>query len=106
MLDRWGFSDSDQVIDVLTSEIVSNAIRHASGPIRLEASLIQEGTVRVEVVDTSPDSPVAATQPHANGGRGILIVQTLARRWGIDRGDSHKAVWFELPVVPRATAPD
>jgi anti-sigma regulatory factor (Ser/Thr protein kinase) len=103
MLEVWGCDDPEQVVGLLTSEVVTNAIQHAGGQIRVHAALGEDGTMRVETFDESPDVPlVRCTDPHATSGRGILIIQGLARRWGVDACASHKVVWFELPTTPRA----
>ncbi len=53
--------------------------------------------LRVEVGDTNPRLPVLADPcTHAESGRGLRIVATLARRWGTDRADEGKIVWFEI----------
>ncbi len=102
MLAVWDCDDPDQVVEILTGEVVTNAVRHARGAIRVEASLVHDDVVRVETSDEFPDATVAQpAAPTAEGGRGILIVQTLARRWGVDKTEFHKVVWFESAVVPR-----
>lgn len=106
MLDVWGCDDPDEVVGLLTTEVVTNAVRHAGGHIRVLAALAEDGTVRIETYDESPNSPVVQRPDvYAEGGRGILIVQTLARRWGVDASDSEKVVWFELPTIPRKPRP-
>jgi anti-sigma regulatory factor (Ser/Thr protein kinase) len=102
MLDIWECDDPDQVIALLTSEIVSNAVRHAGGTIGLEMAMVTDDELRVEASDTHPDICVAPrVDMYAEGGRGLLLVDTLARRWGVDTHKWHKVVWFEVPVVPR-----
>jgi anti-sigma regulatory factor (Ser/Thr protein kinase) len=102
MLDLWDCDDPERVVALLTSEIVTNAVRKASGPVRVEAALVSNEALRVEASDDHPDIPRPhRPEPHAEGGRGILLVQELALRWGVDRQERHKAVWFEAPVVPR-----
>jgi anti-sigma regulatory factor (Ser/Thr protein kinase) len=104
-ISEWGYGDPEQVIALLTSEIVTNAVRHAAGTIVLGVTMIDERTVRVEAIDGSPHSPVAPKcDPDENGGRGLHIVETLARRWGTDRFEDSKAVWFEALVVRRGAS--
>lgn len=86
---------------LLVSELVTNAIRHGSPPVRLSLHLDREpGSLRVEVTDSSPSPPkVGGTvEPDQTGGRGLLIVQQLAARWGSNVPASRlgKTVWFEL----------
>lgn len=59
------------------------------------------GVLRVGVHDTNPDLPSVGDAPDltAEGGRGVLLVSTLADRWGIEVTETGgKAVWFELDV--------
>ncbi|MGH9225837.1 MAG: ATP-binding protein [Acidimicrobiales bacterium] len=96
---------SEQVVDIselLTSEIVTNAIIHAvSGPVLVVR--ITRGRVRIEVQDTSPAVPVRQfAGPMASSGRGMAIVDELARDWGVEHVPQGKRVWFELPFT---TAP-
>lgn len=83
---------------LLTSELVTNALRHAGGPPVLRAEVSRD-TVRVSVADESRTMPVLQTWPAhtAEGGRGLLLVSELAAQWGVTHGpDGGKAVWFEL----------
>lgn len=84
-------------VELLTSEVVTNAIVHGrSGP---ELALELGGKqVRVAVVDTSPDLPVRrAARPDDVSGRGMLIIESLARAWGVTvESDGSKRVWFEV----------
>lgn len=102
MLDVWRCDDTDRVVELLTSEIVSNAVRHATGPIRVEAWLAGDGSLRVGATDDHPGLPVVRDAgPEAEGARGISLVEQLARRWGVDAVDGHKHVWFEAAVDRR-----
>jgi len=101
MLDLWNCDDPDQVVELLTSEIVTNAIRHAQSTIRLEAALCH-CRLRVEAVDDDPGVPLLQlSSPSREGGRGLQLVQALATQWGVEQRGDHKAVWFEAVVVPR-----
>lgn len=91
---------ADEVIatvELLTSEVVTNAILHG----RAGTSLVVEmgdGVVRVCVHDMSPEVPVRRiTRPDAPSGRGVVIVDELASAWGVkpERGGG-KQVWFEV----------
>jgi anti-sigma regulatory factor (Ser/Thr protein kinase) len=101
MLETWDCDDPDRIVALLTSEIVTNAVKRATGPVRVEAALVSDEALRVEASDDHPDVPRPhRLEPQAEGGRGILLVQELALRWGVDREEWHKVVWFEAAVVP------
>ena len=83
---------------LLTSEIVSNAAV-VGGLCRLCAwFLADDGALRVEVHDESHHMPVVSTArtPEQITGRGLRIVDAIASRWGVDRDDMGKSVWFEM----------
>jgi anti-sigma regulatory factor (Ser/Thr protein kinase) len=92
---------TDDVL-LLTSEVVSNAIRHgAKEPsqeivLRLERG---EHNVRVEVVNDGPGfTPSPPFQPteERDGGYGLYLVNHLARSWGVDREGDRTSVWFDV----------
>jgi anti-sigma regulatory factor (Ser/Thr protein kinase) len=91
---------ADPVVDtveLLTSEVVTNAIIHGrSGP--LLAVHITEGTIRVAVGDVSPELPVRRLgRVDDVSGRGVVIVDELATAWGVERErNGTKRVWFEV----------
>jgi len=103
MLDMWGREDPDAIVPLLTSEIISNAVRHAAGSVNLEVSLLNGDELRVQARDESPDSPVIRrSNPGGVGGHGLAIIESLARRWGVERQAGCKVVWFETLAPPRA----
>jgi anti-sigma regulatory factor (Ser/Thr protein kinase) len=103
MLELWGCDDPDEIIPLLTSEIVSNAVRHAAGNVGLELALRNREELRVQARDESPDRPVVRrSNPDGVGGHGLTIIESLARRWGVERHEDFKVVWFETPVSPRS----
>ncbi len=84
-------------VELLTSEVVTNAILHArSGP-QLAVELHAD-RVRVAVRDFSPELPVRRLgHPDDLSGRGVVIVEELASAWGVDLERSGaKRVWFEV----------
>jgi PAS domain S-box-containing protein len=100
-LTELGFEQDVEVATLLVSELVTNATVHADsgGVLRVRP---RRDAVRVEVADTSAQAPVMrARDVHAEGGRGMLLVEELAAAWGvqIDRDGRGKVVWFELGDV-------
>jgi anti-sigma regulatory factor (Ser/Thr protein kinase) len=94
------------VLELLTSEVVTNAVRHGSSDphqsILLSASRVN-GAVRVEVCDEgsgfSPEpDPGDLLEP---GGNGLFLVDSLAERWGVEPGRP-SCVWFEAEPVAAA----
>jgi anti-sigma regulatory factor (Ser/Thr protein kinase) len=84
---------------LLVSELVTNAVRHAEGAaVRLIVS-IAGGTLRVEVHDRGRGFEVKAppTDPLRASGWGLVLVEELADRWGVD-GTPRTRVWFEMGV--------
>ena len=83
---------------LLTSELVSNVVLHAATPFELEVG--NDGSrVRIVVRDGSSKPPVVHDPaPDETGGRGLLLVHTLATRWGYEATKQGKAVWFELEL--------
>jgi len=98
-LDFVDRSDPDR-LELLTAEIVTNAILHARTPLKLEVIEVAGGGVRVSVTDGNANPPVKKDYgPSSPTGRGLHIVEAMADRWGFDRSDSGKTVWFELTYV-------
>ena len=85
---------------LLTSELVTNAVRHEAGQ-RPQAVVLaiacSRGWLRVDVHDTSRSLPAVAEVPaDAETGRGLLLVETLSDEWGFYRTPAGKAVYFTL----------
>ena len=89
---------------LLTSELVTNAIRHEAGQGAQAVMLViasSRGRLRVDVHDTSRSLPAVAEVPaDAETGRGLLLVETLSDEWGFYRTPAGKAVYFTLPFEP------
>ncbi len=103
--DSLGAPDEALLADaeLLVSELVTNAVLHASSSPRLDIVLDDE-RVRVEVYDDDPVMP-RMLQPDegALGGRGILLLDRIASRWGAERRGDGKVVWFECDRTPPPT---
>lgn len=100
-LASWGHPDAAKVAVLLTSEVVTNAVKHA-GPFAedelLHLVLDQTGDlVRVEVTDYGHTLPVAGDgSMDGPSGRGLLLVDAMATRWGVIPNDEGKIIWFEV----------
>ena len=85
---------------LLTSELVTNAVRHEAGQgaqAVVLAIACSRGRLRVDVHDTSRSLPAVAEVPaDAETGRGLLLVETLSDEWGCYRTPAGKAVYFTL----------
>ncbi len=95
----------DSVVDVaalLVSELVTNALRHATGPIGVRVvrgPAGAAGILLVEVSDPLPDPPrERVARPDDEDGRGLQLVASATRRWGTRPGEAGKTVWFELAL--------
>jgi anti-sigma regulatory factor (Ser/Thr protein kinase) len=87
--------------ELALTELVANVVRHVPGRHCRICFLLRGGGVRVEIADTRSRLPVPATGGAlAEGGRGLLLVEAVTDRWGVEphtdgRG---KTVWFECLV--------
>ncbi|MFF4220489.1 ATP-binding protein [Streptomyces nondiastaticus] len=96
-LHDWGMDGVTDVTVLLVSELVTNSLRYASGPIGVRMYSHAGPTLLVEVSDPLPDPPrERAADPDDEGGRGLQLVACASRRWGTRRGGTGKTVWFEL----------
>jgi hypothetical protein len=94
----------DQLLDaeMVCTELATNAHEHASGPRRVRLlTMPRRGVVRVEVDDASPDAVpvVGASRLGPHRGRGLLMVNTMAPRWGVRRYRFGKTTWAEVPAA-------
>ena len=84
---------------LVTSELVTNAVKHTTEPCELQAWFCEEPpSLRVEVCDSSENLPTVPLRvaPDSLGGRGLLLVDALATAWGTERRATGKVVWFEM----------
>ena len=87
-------------LSLLVTELVGNSLRHAGlGPedwVRVRL-VRQRGSVRVEVIDPGPGFSPVPERPgrRQTSGRGLYLVEQVADRWGLERGEE-TCVWFEL----------
>jgi anti-sigma regulatory factor (Ser/Thr protein kinase) len=98
-LRRWGLDLDPDVVALLVSELVTNALVRGRPPMELRASRVGSG-LRVEVLDGAGERRPRrrSVRPSSDDprGRGLTIVSALATRWGTAPSPGGKAVWFEL----------
>ncbi|KUJ64157.1 hypothetical protein ACZ90_61215 [Streptomyces albus subsp. albus] len=96
-------SDLAETAELLLSELVTNAVRHGRVPRGREIgvrSALSGGELRVEVADVSDSQPQMRESGDGDErGRGLLLVDSLADKWGVSRrGVIGKTVWFVLAL--------
>ncbi|MFD9319487.1 SpoIIE family protein phosphatase [Streptomyces sp. NPDC060053] len=94
-LSEWGLEGLDFTVELVVSELVTNAIRYGQPPIRLR--LIRDHALLCEVSDGSSTTPhLRRARVFDEGGRGLLLVAQLAEHWGTRHARRGKTVWAEL----------
>ncbi|MPY52674.1 SpoIIE family protein phosphatase [Streptomyces acidicola] len=94
LLQDWGMEEEAFTLELVLSELVTNAIRHASGPIRVR--LIRDRSLICEVSDGSSVSPhLRRATTMDEGGRGLFLVAQFADRWGTRYTSGGKVIWTE-----------
>lgn len=97
-----GWSVDREVMLLLTSELVTNAIRHAGTRFEVDVGQTAEGKVLVSVSDASRVSPhLIDAAPEAQSGRGLFFVERYSTDWGVEETAEGKRVWFVVPCAPR-----
>ncbi|MFB7630559.1 SpoIIE family protein phosphatase [Streptomyces sp. NPDC056149] len=103
-LTDWGLSALVDTTELLVSELVTNALRHGHGEIRLR--LLLDRTLVCEVWDADLAQPRRRRARDTDeGGRGLQLVGLLSERWGSRRTPRGKTVWFELALPDGDTTP-
>lgn len=83
-----------EIAQLLVSELVGNAVRHGQTPVTVRVSVGQ--VVRVEVHDGNAVVPtLQAARGDDEAGRGLMLLDAMATRWGVDSRPDGKVVWFE-----------
>ncbi|MBA2807651.1 SpoIIE family protein phosphatase [Streptomyces sp. KM273126] len=97
-LDAWGLEELAFTTELVVSELVTNAIRHATGAIRLR--LILERTLICEVFDGGATAP-HLRHPRATdeGGRGLFLISQFTQRWGTRFLPEGKVIWAEQSLT-------
>ena len=106
-LRRWGLDELLPTTELLVSELVTNAIRYATGEVTIR--LVLDGSLVCEVLDNSSALPrLRHAGRDEECGRGLEVVSQLSQRWGARRTRDGKIVWCEqqIPAKPDETATD
>ncbi|MBR7833789.1 SpoIIE family protein phosphatase [Actinospica durhamensis] len=96
-LKDWGIEALSDSTELVVSELVTNALRYAEGPIGLR--LICDRTLTCEVTDDSNTAPrLRRAHDDDEGGRGLFITEQLTQRWGARPNRQGKTIWAEQPL--------
>ncbi|MEU0221223.1 SpoIIE family protein phosphatase [Streptomyces sp. NPDC006265] len=99
-LAEWGLDECVSVTELVVSELVTNAIRHAEPPIELR--LIYDRTLICEVSDGSTTAPhMRRARTYDEGGRGLLLVAQMCQGWGARQTTDGKVIWAEQALPKR-----
>lgn len=109
-LTAWQLPELVDTAELLTSELVTNALLHARTPLAVSLA-VAHGWLEVSVADRDPHPPRGRHQAPVDamgvapellpGGRGLLLVDALADEWGVEQRSTGKQVWFTLATGPR-----
>ncbi|MFH9616430.1 SpoIIE family protein phosphatase [Streptomyces pratensis] len=104
-LTEWNLVEEAFTTELILSELVTNSIRYATGPIRVR--LIRDRTLICEVSDRSSTSPhLRQAASMDEGGRGLFLVAQMAERWGTRyTDDGGKVIWTEQLLQPEMNGP-
>ncbi|WP_282082414.1 ATP-binding protein [Streptomyces tendae] len=106
LLRHWGGPGQSEVAELLTSELVTNALVHTEEGAVLTAT-VGPRALRVEVRDFVGHGPrprPRAPREESTNGRGLVLVESLADDWGVRPCAAGKSVWFELGAEADAEA--
>jgi anti-sigma regulatory factor (Ser/Thr protein kinase) len=102
VLKVWGLPQLNEVVELLVSELVGNAVRHTGARTFGLRLLRRRGWIRVEVRDPSRSLPCLMPVRELDvSGRGLFLIDKLADRWGVDLLPRGKTTWFEMRVIDR-----
>ncbi|MFF5788756.1 SpoIIE family protein phosphatase [Streptomyces sp. NPDC012693] len=103
-LEAWGLEDLLFSTELIASELVTNAIRYAGGPVTLR--LIRDRVLVCEVSDPSSTQPrLRRALTTDEGGRGLFLVAQLTTRWGSRYTERGKTIWTEQSLDPTGNSP-
>lgn len=99
----WGRRPAIPLIELVATELVSNAVVHAHGEVGVFLALDGD-QLSIEVSDSAPDKiPVLYDVPRGEHGYGLRIVDQLSERWGYDTEVDRKKVWASLDLNVAST---
>ncbi|MEO1062400.1 MAG: ATP-binding protein [Actinomycetota bacterium] len=89
------FGGDSASAELVATELVSNAVRHGGPPIELRVEAdVSAGSLRIAVSDGGGGEPaIGAPSATTPGGRGLLLVDAMSDRWGVERLEAGKRVW-------------
>ncbi|MGW7571927.1 SpoIIE family protein phosphatase [Streptomyces tendae] len=100
----WGLADMAEDLELVTSEVVTNALVHAGSDVDVRLRVFDD-RVRLEVRDSDSDPPVPSAyslssegSSRAEHGRGLFLVDALARTWNTSPSGRGKIVWLEMDI--------
>ncbi|MFB7939749.1 SpoIIE family protein phosphatase [Streptomyces sp. NPDC056049] len=98
----WSVTEEADTVLLVVSELVTNAVAHTQGEVRLGLTLTGD-RLRVAVNDASPRTPVKTENVdwEATGGRGLLLVAAMSAAWGSVPFSGGKQVWCDITLPPR-----
>ncbi|MEU9029353.1 SpoIIE family protein phosphatase [Streptomyces sp. NPDC048383] len=103
-LDEWGLEELSFATELILSELITNALRHGTAPVRVR--LLHDQALTCEVWDGSSTAPhlrYAATTDE--GGRGLFLVAQLSEHWGTRYTPEGKVIWAEQTLPGSAGSP-
>jgi signal transduction histidine kinase len=97
-LQKWGVAAVREEAELIVSELVTNALRHARSPSRV-ALAATDSCLRIEVADDGQGRAVRRhAVPEDTGGRGLMLVEAMADRWGSQHDGHEHVVWCEISL--------
>ncbi|MEW2402624.1 SpoIIE family protein phosphatase [Streptomyces sp. NPDC046862] len=106
-LRSWSVGDEADAMLLVVSELVTNALVHTQGAVRLDLTHAGD-RVRVAVTDSSPRAPAkpVIVDWESTGGRGLFLVEAMSASWGSVPVGGGKQVWSEVVVTPPEPEPE
>jgi hypothetical protein len=103
--ERWGMAVLADPACIAITEMVNNVVAHARTPMTVRLAPAEDDTLHLAVRDHSPRQPTFAgiSPPNRAGGRGLLLIDTVTRRWGSSAVPDGKVVWCVLHPDDEAT---